>query len=240
MQSWVYLNMANFTMDNTSLTMSNISNVTMEIFNTDNFTNSTSSIVHKTDTSSVSSVILLILFLLILLPNIVVLFLLTNSQVIRNNRRIDFILWLCISDLVCAVAVFMFFLTNIDPNLSTNKTFCSINMHFIVTSLGQTLTHILLICVDRFLGVIRNQLYQKLRRCYRYAFIGASCLIVHINSGVLEILFYPNEDRIEVCSMEALYGAENTRTMFVYLSIFYFVMFLPIPFLYIGILSALR
>ena len=228
-------------MNDSSLTTNSIiSNVTMEILTSDNITNLTSSNLYKSDKSAASNVILLILFVLIFIPNCVVLFLLTNSQEIRSNRRIDFILWLCISDLVGAVAVIMFFLTNTNTYLSTNKIFCVIKMHFITASMGQTLSHSLLICVDRFLGVIRNHWYQKLRRRYRYAFIAFSCLIVHINSGVLEILLYPNKDNIELCSMEALYGVKNAHIMFAYISIFCFVIFIPIPFLYVGILSALR
>ena len=227
-------------MNNNSSTINNISSVTLDVLTMDNITNLTFSNVDKSDTSAASSVILLILFFLIFIPNCVVLFLLTHSEEIRNNQRIDFILWLCISDLVSAVGVIMFFLTNTNTYLSTNKIFCVIKMHFITASMGQTLSHSRLICVDRFLGVIRNHLYQKLRRRYCYAFIAASCLIVHINSGVVEIWLYPYKDNIELCSMEALYGVENAHVLFAHISIFCFVIFIPIPFLYIGILSALR
>ncbi|XP_060067556.1 olfactory receptor 11A1-like [Ylistrum balloti] len=134
--------------------------------------------------------------------NLLVLTILLCEHQIRKNYRIEFILWLCLSDLVLSIAGWLFVFNYVIKELTMNTHYCSLMYYLITVGIDQSLAHTFLICIDRYMAVVNHTRYQLFSKNYRYMVTFGTWVFIHGYVGTLVIIFM-RADHISYCSLTA-------------------------------------
>lgn len=157
--------------------------------------------VSPVNNGMVSYVMVLGMTSLVLVPNIIVLYLLIRSSQLRKNQRTEFILWLCISDILVGFSGFLIILRMTMDQLKTNVPFCNAILHFIGAGILQSIAHTFLVCVERYIAVAKAARFKLFTKKYRYYLIIGTWTVVHIHVGSMVGCFL-RADQIVNCSLQ--------------------------------------
>lgn len=173
---------------------------------------------------------------IVMVSNFLVLVILLCKSELRKNSKIEFILWLCLSDIIVGISGWLFLCNYFIKDLRTNVTYCRLMYHFIAAGVGQSLSHTLLICIDRYMAVITSNLYRQFNKKHRYSLIVGTWLAIHIFVGILVTSFLRAE-KIAYCSLKSF---PQSNFFLGGVSILYLPLLILIPSLYAVVIAKFR
>ncbi|OWF40569.1 Beta-2 adrenergic receptor [Mizuhopecten yessoensis] len=140
--------------------------------------------------------------IMVLVPNCLVLVVLTVKTNLRKTHRTEFVLWLCISDLMVGLSSVMYLLTHVAGSLATSPRFCALTLHCVYSGVTLSLVHIFFLCYERYLAVVRKIRFQLLNKKMKYILVLGSYLIVSLYTGIMTACFL-RADTIEYCGIQS-------------------------------------
>ncbi|XP_069131605.1 cannabinoid receptor 1-like [Argopecten irradians] len=173
---------------------SSLWNITMD--------NSTETVSEFIEVKIIQLTIVFVMTSFVTASNVLVLVILIWKSDIKKNYRIEFILWQCLSDIVVGISGWMFGLNYIIKDLSTNANYCRLMYHFIAAGIGQSIAHTFLICIDRYMAIVKNIRYKRFTKKYRYMVIFGTWLFIHCYVGTLVVIGMRAES-ISYCALES-------------------------------------
>ncbi|OWF37332.1 Sphingosine 1-phosphate receptor 3 [Mizuhopecten yessoensis] len=200
---------------------------------------STNSLDESTFSTEVTVFPLIVGFLtcvIILISNLLVLIVLICQPEIRKNYRIEFILWLCLSDIVVGISGLLFVCNFLIKGLSKNTHYCSLMYYFIAAGIGQSLAQTFLICIDRHMAVVANVRYKLFNKKYRYIVIFGTWVFIHTYVGTLVAVFM-RTDYITYCSAKSF---PYSKLFLTAINVLFLSLLLAIPCLYISTMISFR
>ncbi|XP_033752405.1 adenosine receptor A2a-like [Pecten maximus] len=199
-------------------------------------TNSTEEWRDSIEVKSLPLTVVFVMSVFVTASNLLVLVILLCKPGIRKNYRIEFILWLCLSDIVVGITGWLFVFNYIIKDLSTNTHYCSLMYHFIGAGIGQSIAHTFLICIDRYMAVVNNIKYKQFNKKYRYMVIFGTWFFIHGYVGILVVICMRVKS-ITYCSLESF---PRYKTFVNGTNALYMPLLVSIPCLYIYVLIVFK
>ncbi|OWF37331.1 5-hydroxytryptamine receptor 6 [Mizuhopecten yessoensis] len=193
-------------------------------------TNSTVESTNSTQMKTLYLVIACIAVVFVIASNLILLHALMLKSEIRKNYRIEFILWLCLSDIVVGISGLLLVCNYLIRGLSKNTHYCSLMYHFLAAGIGQSLAQTFLICIDRHMAVVANVSYKLFNKKYRYIVIFGTWLFMHAYVGTL-VVVWMRVDHITYCSLTSY---PNHKLFLTGINILFLPILFAIPGLYIS------
>lgn len=139
---------------------------------------------------------------LILVHNFLVLAVILFSHKLKQNPHIENILWLCLSDIIVGISGVMYILSQAVDSLAYSPAFCSASIHFINAGVVQSLSQTFLVCLQRYMAVVKHTQFKQFNKKWRYGLIFGTSIFVHVYIGII-VARYLQAERILFCGAKA-------------------------------------